>query len=187
MKKNKKLVEFVQVIKDIDINYTEFIRVFDMLQIEEQLTQKATTTSKRKEISQNVKIIKKEIKELLATGSVDDVKKFLEDTSLNSKKDKENTDKLINITTAHSSKGLEWRCVYIMNAKEEMFPSKKSMDRKEELEEEKRLFYVAVSRAKDYLFISSPEEINSFMSELKYKPYIDLKQGVPRQINKFWN
>ena len=60
----------------------------------------------------------------------------------------------VNLMTIHSAKGLEFDTVFIVGAEEGIFPSKRSMDTVEDLEEERRLAYVAITRAKRKLYIS---------------------------------
>jgi superfamily I DNA/RNA helicase len=55
----------------------------------------------------------------------------------------------VTITTIHQAKGLEWKRVYVTNAVEGSIPHKFSMGSEDEIEEERRLFYVATTRAKD--------------------------------------
>jgi DNA helicase-2/ATP-dependent DNA helicase PcrA len=54
----------------------------------------------------------------------------------------------VTLMTAHNAKGLEFSCVFITGLEDGLFPHSASMDSKEELEEERRLFYVALTRAK---------------------------------------
>ena len=61
------------------------------------------------------------------------------------------------ISTIHSAKGLEWKRVYVTNLFEGSLPNKFSMGSDEEIEEERRLFYVACTRAKDTLVLCVPE------------------------------
>ncbi|MBI5853699.1 MAG: ATP-dependent helicase, partial [Nitrospirae bacterium] len=56
----------------------------------------------------------------------------------------------------HSAKGLEWQCVFVMWVADGRFPSAYSFSTEEELEEERRLLYVAVTRAKKYLYLTYP-------------------------------
>ncbi|MHA1727361.1 MAG: ATP-dependent helicase [Promethearchaeota archaeon] len=60
------------------------------------------------------------------------------------------------LTTIHQAKGLEWRVVFLMNLAEGRMPSSRSIGDPEEIEEERRLFYVACTRAKDHLILSYP-------------------------------
>lgn len=63
------------------------------------------------------------------------------------------------LSTIHSAKGLEWHSVFIIWALEGRFPSYYNIDTEEELEEERRLLYVAATRAKENLFITYPVKI----------------------------
>ncbi len=63
------------------------------------------------------------------------------------------------LSTIHSAKGLEWHSVFIIWALEGRFPSFYNINTAEELEEERRLLYVAATRAKENLFISYPIKI----------------------------
>jgi DNA helicase-2/ATP-dependent DNA helicase PcrA len=70
-----------------------------------------------------------------------------------------NEEEFLNLSTIHSAKGLEWRAVFLIWALEGRFPSSKSVETVESLEEERRLFYVACTRAKDRLYITYPTNI----------------------------
>ncbi len=60
------------------------------------------------------------------------------------------------LSTIHQAKGLEWKAVFVIGLTEGQFPHAKSMVSEERLEEERRLFYVACTRAKDRLFLTQP-------------------------------
>ena len=60
------------------------------------------------------------------------------------------------LSTMHSAKGLEWDCVYLIHAADGNIPSDMATGRLEEIEEERRLFYVALTRAKDWLYVLYP-------------------------------
>lgn len=66
------------------------------------------------------------------------------------------------LSTVHSAKGLEWRVVMVIHLLDGLFPSKRALKGFEELEEERRLFYVACSRAKDQLILSLPSHYHSY-------------------------
>ena len=69
-------------------------------------------------------------------------------------------DEQLVLSTIHSAKGLEWQCVFVIWVVDGKFPSLYSFVTDEELEEERRLFYVAVTRAKRHLYLTYP--INVF-------------------------
>lgn len=62
----------------------------------------------------------------------------------------------VTLSTIHSAKGLEWHTVFIIHCVEGYFPSSRNADKIEQIEEERRLMYVAVTRAKNNLFILYP-------------------------------
>jgi DNA helicase-2/ATP-dependent DNA helicase PcrA len=101
----------------------------------------------------------------------EDLEKFLADFTLeppsNRYQDKtipfdESDEKPLTISTIHSAKGLEWHTVFVPFALDGILPSVRSMASLEEIEEERRLFYVACSRAKENLFITMPAYVSSW-------------------------
>jgi len=62
----------------------------------------------------------------------------------------------ITLSTIHQAKGLEWRAVFLIWLTDGMFPSSRSLGSADSIEEERRLFYVAVTRAKDELYLTYP-------------------------------
>jgi DNA helicase-2/ATP-dependent DNA helicase PcrA len=60
----------------------------------------------------------------------------------------------ISLMTTHTAKGLEWKAVFVVGLEENLFPSYLSMGSPDQLDEERRLFYVAITRAKMFLAIS---------------------------------
>jgi len=86
------------------------------------------------------------------------VEKLLEDTSLVSDQDSDKEEKEgVRLMTVHAAKGLEFSYVFITGLEEGLFPHDRDMDEnvsEEEAEEERRLFYVAITRAKKKLFLS---------------------------------
>jgi superfamily I DNA/RNA helicase len=68
---------------------------------------------------------------------------------------KEETDRVV-LTSVHQAKGLEWKVVFVIWLADGKFPSTRSMETAEAIEEERRLFYVSVTRAKDELYLSYP-------------------------------
>lgn len=80
---------------------------------------------------------------------------FLERAVLYTDQDKERETPKVSLMTVHSAKGLEFSTVFIMGAEEGIFPSMQSFQEPDGIEEERRLAYVAVTRAKRELIISS--------------------------------
>nr|WP_298998959.1 UvrD-helicase domain-containing protein [uncultured Allomuricauda sp.] len=87
-----------------------------------------------------------------ATGSLTE---FLEDVALATDMDKETgDDDRVALMTIHLAKGLEFPYVYIVGMEEDLFPSAMSMNTRSELEEERRLFYVALTRAEKQAYLT---------------------------------
>jgi len=118
--------------------------------------------------------------------------RFMEDIALitdSDKDDKENNDK-VSLMTIHAAKGLEFPYVFVVGMEENLFPSQLSLSSRTDLEEERRLFYVAITRAMKKLTLSYSEsryrwgnltlcEISRFVDEINEK-CIDFPQ---KQIN----
>lgn len=80
----------------------------------------------------------------------------------------ESEDKPLTISTIHSAKGLEWYSVFIPHALDGLIPSVRSVSTLEEMEEERRLFYVACSRARQELIITMPSYVSTYNAFLSY-------------------
>jgi DNA helicase-2/ATP-dependent DNA helicase PcrA len=88
-----------------------------------------------------------------------DMEDFLASVSLLSDVDKTvEDDNLISLMTVHSAKGLEFPVVFLVGMEEGLFPISRSFDSDDDMEEERRLCYVALTRAKEVLYITSAEK-----------------------------
>ena len=125
---------------------------------------------------------------------------FLEDVALASDLDnskKQNTD-AVSLMTIHLAKGLEFQYVYIVGLEENLFPSAMSMNTRSELEEERRLFYVALTRAEKQAYLSYAQsryrwgklidcEPSRFLEEINEQFLEQLTPKMPKQMNRFIN
>jgi DNA helicase II / ATP-dependent DNA helicase PcrA len=94
------------------------------------------------------------LQELINTlRDFDSVATFLEHVSLVNEQDEINDDNQVKIMTIHAAKGLEFDVVFLPGWEEGNFPSKRSMAERDGLEEERRLAYVAITRAKKIVYI----------------------------------
>ncbi|MFH1847804.1 MAG: ATP-dependent helicase [Candidatus Omnitrophota bacterium] len=99
---------------------------------------------------------------------------------------KEEDDEYLVLSTIHQAKGLEWKAVFIIGLCDGQFPHPKSIDNPAQFEEERRLFYVAVTRAKDQLYLTHP------MTRFDYnygtvitRPSVFLQELGPRTHEKW--
>jgi DNA helicase-2/ATP-dependent DNA helicase PcrA len=123
---------------------------------------------------------------------------FLEDVALATDFDKEKEDvPRVSLMTIHLAKGLEFPYVYIVGLEENLFPSAMSMNTRSEIEEERRLFYVALTRAEKQVYLSYAQsryrwgklidcEPSRFLEEVdeKFLEHIAPKQET-RSANNF--
>jgi DNA helicase-2/ATP-dependent DNA helicase PcrA len=123
---------------------------------------------------------------------------FLEDVALATDfdNDKKDDKPRVSLMTIHLSKGLEYPIVYIVGLEETLFPSAMSMNTRSELEEERRLFYVALTRAEKEAYISYAEsryrwgklidcEPSRFLEEIDEQYLEHLRPRYKAQQNKF--
>ena len=95
-------------------------------------------------------------KEKKDVGEVATLEEFLEKVATNGDADKfESESGKVALMTMHSAKGLEFPVVFMPGMEDGLFPSNRSMDQEEKLEEERRLCYVGMTRAKERLFLTS--------------------------------
>lgn len=90
-----------------------------------------------------------------------DLDLFLADLALESPEEDENAEDHITLSTVHSAKGLEWGAVLIIDLVEERFPSRHALASAEDFEEERRLMYVACTRARRHLEFYAPASVFS--------------------------
>jgi DNA helicase-2/ATP-dependent DNA helicase PcrA len=91
-------------------------------------------------------------------------------TLLTDADDKDVNADTVKLMTIHAAKGLEFQCVFAAGLEEMLFPSAMSINTKEELEEERRLFYVVITRAKKKLWITYANQRYKFGSLVQNEP-----------------
>ncbi len=91
----------------------------------------------------------------------EDIAGFLGDLSLDSPEAEEARGQAVTLSTVHSAKGLEWDAVLVIDLVEDRFPSRHALNDSDDFEEERRLLYVACTRAREHLSLFSPETLYS--------------------------
>jgi len=93
----------------------------------------------------------------------------------------------VTLSSVHQAKGLEWKAVFLIWLSDGMFPGRRSMENPAALEEERRLFYVALTRCKDLLTLTWPRIfLNASSSDLfqrRSRFLVDLPSGLLKRLD----
>ena len=133
----------------------------------------------------------------LESNVVRTLDEFMQDVALITDADKDNPEDKdkVSLMSIHAAKGLEFPYVYVVGMEENLFPSIQSLNSRTDLEEERRLFYVAVTRAREKLCLSYAEnrykwgqlttaEPSRFISEIP-EIFLDLPKKTVQKKNAF--
>ncbi len=108
------------------------------------------------------------------------------DTSVSDIEEGVSDDETLTLSTIHSAKGLEYKAIFIIGAVDGKFPSMYSVNSTEELEEELRLMYVAVTRAKTHLFITYPIDMFDYTTNMVLSKPSRFLDGISPDILERW-
>jgi ATP-dependent DNA helicase UvrD/PcrA len=141
----------------------------------------------------NYQLRREDLDQLAAFGSqFKDVHEFLSQLALISNVDAEaapaqnNEKEAVNLSSVHQAKGLEFHTVFVIWLSEGMFPSSRSLDTRDALEEERRLFYVAITRARDELYLTYPHmRLSGGYGDVFQRPSRFL-QEIPNVLIEDW-
>jgi DNA helicase-2/ATP-dependent DNA helicase PcrA len=95
-------------------------------------------------------------------------------------------DELLTLTSVHQAKGLEWRAVFIIWAADGKFPSPRSLRETEGEEEERRLWYVALTRAAEQLYITYPLMVTDYNRQTVVQKPSRFVTEVPPDLYDIW-
>lgn len=177
-KTKAKLIEFGQTINSIEMFSAEhnalevFDKVMDSFHLDEyiiNLDEDSKTDMIVSELISSIESfveVRKEENRLEEAGVVN----YLQDVALLAEEVEEEKKDAVNLMTIHASKGLEYNTIYIVGCEEGIFPSKKSSQSPQELEEERRLMYVAITRAEKHCFITNAKRRWLYGEEQKNEP-----------------
>ncbi len=162
-KAKSSLEEFLQLIKEIRQNINQ-----DPAKVANYLYQTINYENYLKEKYpkdwedrvENVKELFRALEELSIRGKT--LEQFLEETSLQQAQDSIQQQNSVKIMTVHASKGLEFPIVFVAGVEDGIFPSGRAFDDPYQMEEERRLFYVAITRAKEHLILTMAKARSSF-------------------------
>ena len=189
----KSLIEDIKKESD-NLSLTELVDlILDKSGIRKELENEKTLEAEvRLENLEEFKSITKNFEE---NNGIISLEEFLLEISLVSdiEEHKDNKD-VVTLMTVHSAKGLEFKHIFIIGMEEEIFPHRNSLDYDEDLEEERRLCYVAITRAKNTLTLVNAEKRrlygntsynrpSRFIKEIDQK-YLDIDKPEIKQFKK---
>jgi DNA helicase-2/ATP-dependent DNA helicase PcrA len=142
----------------------------------------------------NYELRKEDLTQLAAFArQFKDVNEFLAQLALISNVDAEpavnqaGEKEAVNLSSVHQAKGLEFHTVFVIWLTDGMFPSARSLETRDAIEEERRLFYVAITRAKDELYLTHPHmRLNAGYGDMFQRPSRFLKD-IPTRLLEDWN
>ncbi|VEU79591.1 ATP-dependent helicase [Haploplasma axanthum] len=160
------LKEFKNIINELKekIEETkELVNIIDVLFVGSGYYEflKEETDDKAKERKENIM----ELKNVFRQGdwnyegnNIEKIKQILDELALYTDHDKDNQDlNVVKLATVHQVKGLEFKVVFVVALEDGLFPSDRSYMDPFELEEERRIFYVAITRAKERLYVTNTQ------------------------------
>jgi DNA helicase II / ATP-dependent DNA helicase PcrA len=169
-------------------NFADLIKSFKILAVE--------GLSRYENVQELLNAIKEFVdRPLEEEGEDRSISAFLQSVSLLTTADNDedpNDNDKVTLMTIHGAKGLEFNHVYVVGLEEDLFPSQMMLQSREDLEEERRLFYVAITRAEKKLTVSfaesryqwgrlKPCEPSRFLDEIDQK-YLQFSRSIRRSI-----
>ena len=177
-KTKESLKQFIKLVK----TWTKLSEQLDHVQLLERvLDESGYTQMLINEKSPEAEARLENLKELrVSMKNYSNLVEFLENISLQTSIDEEWEGEKINLMTIHAAKGLEFNCVFLPGWEEGLFPHQKSIEEKgdQAVQEERRLAYVALTRAKQRLFIS-------FANNRKYYGNNNSNDWMPSMPSRF--
>jgi DNA helicase-2/ATP-dependent DNA helicase PcrA len=112
---------------------------------------------------------------------IEGLREFIDHSALVSDQDEYKRDAHVTLMTAHSAKGLEFPIVFVVGLEEGLFPHSRSASDRADLEEERRLAYVAMTRAERYLYVTHAMKRRVYGEELASEPSTFLNE-MPSEL-----
>lgn len=177
-KTKAKLKEFGQTINSIEMFSAEhnalevFDKVMDSFHLDEYIINLDEDSKTDMIVSELISSIESFVEVRKEENRLEEasVVNYLQDVALLAEEVEEEKKDAVNLMTIHASKGLEYNTIYIVGCEEGIFPSKKSSQSPQELEEERRLMYVAITRAEKHCFITNTKRRWLYGEEQKNEP-----------------
>lgn len=172
----EKISEEANIGKKMDLLFSNYFPYLDATEEDSEIRKNDLTSLKKMaESYQN-------IEEFLNDFSLDPPNQAFQDREVQFD---DSGDDCLTLSTIHSAKGLEWHSVFMLHSLDGLMPSHRALHNIMDLEEERRLFYVAATRAKENLFITMPSYSLSFDKYFSY-PSRFIAEAKPDTFDFIW-
>ncbi|MBQ8011560.1 MAG: UvrD-helicase domain-containing protein [Oscillospiraceae bacterium] len=131
---------------------------------------------------ENVEEFRSNIKDYMESSESPTLEGFLEENALYTDADRMQDGESVSLMTMHAAKGLEFDTVFAVGMEQNIFPSMRSMDSQEDMEEERRLAYVTITRAKRHLYLIHSQNRLLFGSYKQNPPSRFLREIPQEQL-----
>lgn len=177
----RQFVNTIEELKSLELSVSEIItKVLKMSGYTDALKNENTIEAESR--IQNIEELITVANEFEKEAADKSLVEFLNSISLSSDTDNlEETDDMVTLMTLHSAKGLEYPVIFLVGMEEGIFPGYQSMMDETELEEERRLFYVGITRAKQYLYLTFAKKRTIFGST-SYNPPSRFIKEIPKDL-----
>ena len=138
---DKETMELTELVRSV-ISRTDYMSCF------------AEPTDENEDKKRNIDEFMASVDEFVRQNPNATLSEYLNSVTLSSDTDEINDGNFVTLATVHSVKGLEYRCVFVCGMDKDIFPIERANSMTDETEEERRLMYVAVTRARERLFIT---------------------------------
>lgn len=168
IKKRLKIIEKIIENKETD----SLIKLIEEIYKEYRIEKLIENTKRINELSRylNIKEFLNIAKSFVEEHNIDSIKEFLDYIMLQQSADfLKSSENSVKLLTVHSAKGLQFKVIFIVDLEEGIFPHRLSMDSIESIEEERRLFFVGLTRAENFVYLlnSSHPNTSRFIYEMK--------------------
>lgn len=145
---------FARLEKLMDDGFNVYNITVDLIKVLNLKEVYSKDTDENESRKYNIKELINAMREFVTTNPKSSASEYLQTTTLYTDADETQEKSCVNLATIHSVKGLEYKVVFLVGLEDGIFPSSRCMDSESEIEEERRLMYVAITRAEKNLILS---------------------------------
>lgn len=154
----KNIAQFIQMIENLKKPFSSMIDLYDRLLVDSEYLEMLNNDQEEARI-QNLEELKNSMNSFLERNPEGSLQDYLQEVALYTNQDVDDASQYVSLMTVHMSKGLEFPYVFVVGLSESVFPSNRAIEESgdEGVEEERRLAYVAYTRAEKQLYLVESE------------------------------